>query len=222
MGAMKFREVRGHSIRVPNIETDDLTSGSVDFDGEFALDNVIVSDASHAWVAGSGTLFESMVTSSSLTGTQFSKVEARNVVIESTDLLNASWTLSSPQVVHLFRCRGIGFRFSLRSASDVLAEDCNFELSKLHVENRKGTIVFVGCSFRDAVIIGDISGVVFADCDLSGVEFNTCRALACDLRSSSLTGARGLTLLRGAIITEQQAELVSANLARECGLRVAP
>lgn len=81
--------------------------------------------------------------------------------------------------------------------------------------------VFSGCTFREATISGDLSNVVFADCDFVETEFRVTRAAKCDLRGSRFTDARGLLSLRGAMISPDQAVAISGSIAREAGLIVA-
>lgn len=80
--------------------------------------------------------------------------------------------------------------------------------------------MFDGCSLRAAVITGDLSGVVFTDCDLTATEFTATRAQGCDLRGSRLGAARGLLSLRGAKISADQAVDIADALAAEAGLVV--
>jgi uncharacterized protein YjbI with pentapeptide repeats len=118
------------------------------------------------------------------------------------------------------RCRGIGLRLTVKHAGDVYAYDSRLDYAVVEVGRVKGLAVFDGCSFREAVISGDLSGVVFSDCDLTGTEFAASRAQGCDLRGSRLGAARGLLSLRGAKISADQAVDVADALAAEAGLVV--
>lgn len=84
----------------------------------------------------------------------------------------------------------------------------------------KNAAVFSGCSFRETVFVGDLSNVVFTDCELNATEFEVSRAVDCDLRSSRLTDIRGLLRLRGAKISTEQAVSVARMIATESGMSV--
>ncbi len=80
--------------------------------------------------------------------------------------------------------------------------------------------MFAECRFREATITGDLSNVVFHECSLDGAGFEANKAVDCDLRTSDLLGARGVSRLRGARITLEQATSVAPVLAAEAGLSV--
>lgn len=111
-------------------------------------------------------------------------------------------------------------RLSVDHASDLSIVDCRFDYATIHLEKVKDVAVFTGCSFREATISGNLSNVLFLDCDFVDTEFRATRAAKCDLRSSRLTSARGLLTLRGATISTDQAVSISALIATEAGLIV--
>jgi uncharacterized protein YjbI with pentapeptide repeats len=92
------------------------------------------------------------------------------------------------------------------------------DYARIDVEQRRGLIVFNRCTFVEAVLDGDLSDVVFVECEFRGAEFRARRANGCDMTRSRLAGASGLLTLAGAVITEEQAVTLSGQLAAEAGL----
>ncbi|MGH3719662.1 MAG: pentapeptide repeat-containing protein [Pseudonocardiaceae bacterium] len=141
-----------------------------------------------------------------------------DTALEDVDLSNASIQRATARRVEMLRCRAIGLRLSIEQAADLYVEGCRLDFAVIHIEKIKGIAAFVGCSFRETVISGCLSGVVFLDCDFTDTEFEAASAKGCDLRMSRLAGARGLLNLRGALITVEQAVSVAHQLATETGL----
>lgn len=141
-------------------------------------------------------------------------------VLRRCELTAAVWQQVTLRQAELLDCRGLGLRLSLDLAQDGYVEGCRLDQSVLHVERTRRVLAFAGCSFAEAVLSGDLSGVVFVDCAFAGAEFAAARAEGCDLRGSRLGGARGLLTLRGARVTEDQTVAVASRLAAEAGLTV--
>ena len=123
-------------------------------------------------------------------------------------------------VEELTDARAVGLGLSLDLAADLYAAQTRFDYAGIHLERIRGQVVFSDCSFREARLGGDLSGVVFRNCDLTDAEFTATAAKDTDLRSSRLAGARGLHSLRGAMIDVEQMVAVAGQLAAEAGLRV--
>ncbi|HEV2782387.1 MAG TPA: pentapeptide repeat-containing protein [Actinophytocola sp.] len=171
-------------------------------------------------MAGEGTISTAIVERVDLSGAKLGPLTLTDVVLRSVELSNASLQQVVARRVELRTCRAMGLRLSLELATDLVVEDCRLDYGLLHIEKVKGVAVFLGCSFREATISGDLSNVVFADCDFIDTEFRATRASNCDLRTSRFTTARGLLSLRGATIGPEQAVAVSNLIAAEAGLIV--
>lgn len=89
-------------------------------------------------------------------------------VLRRCDLSAAVWQRVTLRQTELLDCRALGLRLSVDLVQDGYAEGCRFEHAVLHVERVRGLLVFAGCSFADAVLAGDLSAVVFADCSFDG------------------------------------------------------
>ncbi|MGH3867609.1 MAG: pentapeptide repeat-containing protein [Pseudonocardiaceae bacterium] len=170
------------------------------FEGEFDCEYSLVDAGEQAGVTGEGAVVHS--------------------VVRRVDLSNASVQRVTARRVEMLRCRMIGLRLSIEQASDLYVEGCRLDFAVIHIEKVKGVAAFIGCSFRETVISGCLSGVVFLDCDFADTEFEAVSAKGCDLRMSRLAGARGMLSLRGALITAEQAVSVADRLAVEAGLIV--
>jgi uncharacterized protein YjbI with pentapeptide repeats len=215
-----FRLPNGRSIQRPSIEADGLTEADAAFAGDIDLDQEHVRGGEQPGVRGEGSLVRTLVERVDLSAARLAPLNLTEVVLRDVDLSNAQVQQVVARCVELTRCRAIGLRASFDLVADLYAEESRFDLATIHVERVKGIAAFRDCSFRDATIRGDLSNVVFDNCDFAGAEFEAARADKCDLRTSSLVGARGLTTLRGAEITLEQAISVSGRLAAELGLTV--
>jgi len=99
--------------------------------------------------------------------------------------------------------------------TDCKLDDANLRMARL-LQVRFDATVLAGALFG----AGELDGVTFPGCDLSGADFSHVRAHAVDLRDARLAGLRGLEALRGAMIgTDQLVELAPA-LAYALGLVV--
>ncbi|KAA2250940.1 pentapeptide repeat-containing protein [Solihabitans fulvus] len=217
---MQFRELgNGRTVRRPSIDPDELVAEAADFAGEFDVDLARVTGDS-AGAAGRGSVTDSMLEQVDLADARLGPLTVSDAVLTAVDLSNAAVTRLTARTVELVRCRAIGLRASFELAADLYAEDCQFDYATIDFDRVRGTVAFVGCSFKDATISGDLSSVLFDGCDLTGAQFEATRAKDCDLRTSRLADARGLARLHGALITTEQAVSIAVQLAAEVGLSV--
>ncbi|HVV19353.1 MAG TPA: pentapeptide repeat-containing protein [Pseudonocardiaceae bacterium] len=219
---MELREVAGRTVRRPEFDEAYLTDEDADFAGDFMFDEARVTDGEQQGVVGGGVVRDSVITGVYLTQARLSNLELSNCRLAELDLSNAMLAAIAMRTVELVTCRGIGLSLSIGQAGDLYVEDCTLDYSALEITKVRGVAVFHRCSFRDARITGDLSDVVFAECDFTGAEFTAARADRCDLPESQLVGAQGLLTLRGARITRDQAISVADALATEAGLVVVP
>ncbi|PKW18460.1 pentapeptide repeat-containing protein [Saccharopolyspora spinosa] len=219
---MDFRDLGNRrSIQRPSIEIDDLTADDFTFHGEFDGDELLIDSSEFADVKGEGKLTGSLVRSTDLSRSHLSPLKLSDVRFEYVDLSSASWQGVKLHRAEIVRSRAMGFRISLASAQDVYIDGCRWDYATIHIEGVKGALVFNECLFREATITGDLSNVVFRDCDLGGVEFEANKAMNCDLTTSRVDEvARGLLGLRGARITAEQAASAAILIATEAGLTV--
>jgi uncharacterized protein YjbI with pentapeptide repeats len=215
------REVAGgRSLRRPGYDEEYLTDQPAGFRGDFTFDEARVTGGEQQGVVGGGVVRDSVVTGVDLSEARLSNLELANSCLRELDLSNADLATTSVRCVELLTCRGIGLRLAIGQASDLYVEDCRLDYASVTVTRVKGLAVFHRCSFRDARFAGDLSDVVFSECDFAGAEFAVQRAERCDLAGSRLVGARGLLTLRGARISQDQAVSVADALAIEAGLVV--
>lgn len=188
--------------------------------GEFELNTVRMTGDEQPGIRGEGEITRSVLDGVDLSETRLSPLVLFDTELRRVSLVNAKWSEVTAHRVELFSCQAVGIRLSCELLTDVYAQDCKFDYATLHVERIKGNAAFKGCSFRESVITGDLSGAVFLDCDFRETEFDVSKARQCDLRSSRLDKARGLITLHGAIVNAAQAVSAAAQLATEVGLTI--
>lgn len=216
---MRFRDVSsGRSLQRPSIDMDDLVEEDAGFRGEFAYEDTRFTGGDQAGVVGEGTLRRCLVAGVDVSDARLSPVDLTDVGLTGVDLSNATVGVGIARRVEWEHCRGMGLRLGLERVEDFYAQDCRLDYATVEMGRVKGLAVFQGCSLREAVISGDLSSVLFLDCDLTGAEFAARRAEGCDLRGSRLDGVRGLVSLRGARIHAEQVVSVAEVLAAETGL----
>ncbi|TQS46474.1 pentapeptide repeat-containing protein [Cryptosporangium phraense] len=206
--------------RAPQIEPDDLEPADSALDDEIDLYRNRVT-GSYVGAAGRGEIAQVHADGADFTGTKFEPIDLSDVRIERSDLAGARWEGASARRVEISDSRLMGFRLIATFVEDVLITGCRWDDGGLYVRRGKGSVVFRDCTFSGTTLRGDLSGVVFDGCDLNGAEFGADAARKCDLRTSRMMGARGLTTLRGAIITPDQALSIADLLAAELGFTLA-
>ncbi|MGZ3142342.1 pentapeptide repeat-containing protein [Lentzea chajnantorensis] len=218
---MEFLKVAGKTIQRPSIEEEDLVGEVAAFRGDFELEAVSVRQGDQSGVTGEGSVAGALVSDMDLSESHLAPLVLSDVRFEEVNLANAVLADVTARRVDFLRCQGIGLRLSLRQASDIYAEDCRFDYATIKIDQVKNAVVFRRCSFREAVFVGDLSNVVFDECEMPQVEFEATRASGCDLTTSRLGDISGLLTLRGAKIEAVQAGFLGAQFAKEAGLTVA-
>ncbi len=189
--------------------------------GRFSYNDGQAEDVDQADAVGQGSLQNAAVARSNLTGSRLIGLELIDVALSNVVVANAAWEKVTARRVELVSCQAVGFQLGLLKAEDLYFEDCKLDYARLDVDQRHGVIAFHRCTFTEATIDGDLSGVIFSECEFKGAEFRARRAANCDLTSSRLDGATGLLTLVGAKITEEQAVTLSGQLATEAGFVIA-
>lgn len=217
---MEFLKVAGKTIQRSSIEDDDLSSETPAFRGDFDFNSVRMEDGDQSGVVGEGVLSTVLVSTVDLSGSRLAPIELSDVRFDGANLSNTVMSEVTARRTEFLRCQAIGLRIELLLAADVYAEDCRFDYATLRFDQVKNAVVFRRCSFRETVLAGDLSNVVFDDCELAETEFEATRAVGCDLTESRLIGVRGLLTLRGAKIGADQASSLASQIALEAGLTI--
>lgn len=218
---MEFRELsHDRTVRRPSLDVAELAPEVLTFKGVLDADEIRVDGGNQAGANGDGRLFRVLVAGANLAQSELGPLELCDSRFEDVELSNGSWQQVRAQRTEFLRCRSLGWRVGFEQATDVYLAGCQLDYAVIRVDKVKGLLVFDGCSFREAMISGDLSNVIFTDCVLDGTEFAASKAKGCDLRGSQIAGARGLLTLRGATVDEQQAASAATMIASEAGLVV--
>lgn len=217
---MDFLKVAGKTIQRASIEEEDLLNQSPAFRGEFDYVTARIEGGDQSEVVGEGSLSVVVVSTVDLSNSRLAPIELSDVRFENVNFSNAAMSETSARRTEFLRSQAIGLRIDFAQAADLYAEDCRFDYAAIRFERVKNAVVFRRCSFRETAISGDLSNVVFDDCEMDQVEFDATRAGGCDFTSSRLIGVRGLLTLRGARIDADQAGTLGTQFASEAGLTV--
>ncbi|MGH8609981.1 MAG: pentapeptide repeat-containing protein [Gammaproteobacteria bacterium] len=218
---MKFRDVAGgRIIASPSLDDDELERSPCSFQGEFDLDRLHVRGGDSFGSRGQGSITHSIVSDIDLTGATLCPLVVSDARLKGVDLSNSTIREAALRRVEWLHGRAIGLCLSVDRLEDIYAEGVRFDYATVHIERVKGMVIFHGCSFREAEIGGDLSDIVFDECELNGVQFSARTARGADLKTSRLDGAHGLLSLRGAKITAEQALSIADQLAVEAGISV--
>ncbi|HEY3504461.1 MAG TPA: hypothetical protein VGN37_16985 [Actinocatenispora sp.] len=216
---MEFRTYdEKRSLRRPTID-DDLADGA-ELSGEIEVTGARVEGGSYAGAEGDGEIERSVLSRVDLAETRLAPLTLTDVTLTGADVSNAQWSNLVARRTELVSCRATGWGVWIALAADLYLGDVRLDYAHLHIERAKGLVVFERCTVDQARISGDLSRVLFVDCDLAGVEFRATKSAGCDLRTSRLAGVRGLATMRGARVTGPQTVTVAAQLATELGLAV--
>ncbi|MGH3932432.1 MAG: pentapeptide repeat-containing protein, partial [Pseudonocardiaceae bacterium] len=208
------------TVQRPSLDVDELVAETLTFKGVFDVEEVRVDGTDPTGAIGEGRLSHVLVSEVNLAQCELGPLELFDVRLENVELSNCSWQQVRAQRTEFLRCRGLGWRVGFYQIIDVYLVGCQFDYAVIRVDKVKGLLVFDDCSFREAMISGDLSNVIFSDCMLDAAEFDASKAKGCDLRGSQIAGTRGLLTLRGAMVDEQQAASAARAIASEAGLVV--
>ena len=218
---MEFREFSDdRSIQRPTIDVTDLEETAPAFKGDVDVPLERVAGGSVAGVSGSGRIDRSVIDGTDLSDTRLEPLTLADVSVNGASLANAAWLEVTARRVEFESCRATGWRLGLTMAHDLYFGDCRLDFAQLDISSAKGLVVFERCRFDEAMMSGDLSKVVFVDCELMGVEFNATIARGCDLRGATLDGLSGLLTMRGARVTGDQVRSIAGDLAEAAGLTV--
>lgn len=143
----------------------------------------------------------------------------QDVIVADVDLTGRR--IESAVRVHFVRCRLGGVDFGAARLRDVVFEDCLLDLASWRtatlerVEIRGGRID--GADFASAAL----TDVLIAGVGFGEVVFELTRLARVDLRAADLTEVLDPTVLRGATISDVQAVVLAARLARAVGIWIA-
>lgn len=146
-------------------------------------------------------------------------IDLQDCVLDGVDLTGA--TLESLVRVHLVRCRLGGADLGGATVRDVRFEECLLDLASFRdatiertalVGGRMDGAEFTGASLTDVTI----AGIGFGE-----VVLERSRHRRVDLTGADLTEVMDPGQLAGATISDRQAELLAARLARAAGLWIA-
>lgn len=171
-------------------------------------------------IRAEGEIRRCLLESVDLSGSRLHPLTLTDVRMSGMEISNAQWHSVSARRVELTSARAVGLGLSLDFAADLYVAETRLDYAGVHIKRVRGHVVFSDCSFREATLSGDLSRVIFRDCDFTGAEFTATAAWDTDLRSSRLADARGLHSLRGAVIDVDQVIAIAGQLAAEAGLRV--
>lgn len=145
-----------------------------------------------------------------LSGTQFSRFQAGDVIFDGCDLANAAWEEAAWTRVELLGCRLLGFKSNEADLQDVTFSDCNVSLAQFRFARCKA-VRFENC---------DLQNADFYQADLRCTTFSAARLQKANFLGSNLEGVQlgrdDLPNLKGALVDPFQA----ACLAGLMGLNV--
>jgi uncharacterized protein YjbI with pentapeptide repeats len=209
----------GTTPRAPRFDPAALTEDDELLAGELDRYRARLTGAHLAGV-GHGELAEVLVEGADLSSTRFDPLDLSDVQLDRVDLAGARWESVTARRFAVRDSRLVGWRLHCTFVEDLLVSGCRWEDGALFLGRAKGAVVLRDCTFAGTTIRGDVSGVVFDQCDLAGAEIGVDAARNCDLRTSRLAGARGLGRLKGARIGAEQAIGIADLLAVELGFRL--
>ncbi|APU17335.1 MULTISPECIES: pentapeptide repeat-containing protein [Actinoalloteichus] len=217
---MEFLEVAGKTIQRPSLDPDDLTLERTDFKGPFDFSATHLRGGVQAGVVGEGSLSSVLVSSVDLSECRLDPLELSNVRLDDVDLSNAVLPSVTARRLDVLGCRGIGLSLDFVQAMDVYVQACRFDFATIRFEQVKNAVVFRRCRFVESILAGDLSNIIFDECEFEKVEFAAVRAAGCDLTTTNLIDVHGLSTLRGAKISADQASSLAMRFASEAGLMV--
>jgi uncharacterized protein YjbI with pentapeptide repeats len=144
----------------------------------------------------------------------------RDVEFDRCDLANLLARDSSLIRVELRASRMTGTAVLATVVRDVAFRDCRMNLASFF-GSRFTNVTFTNCRLEQANFgDADVSGVQFDHCDLTGAQLSGAAMDGARFTGCDLTGISGVTSLRGAIITSDDALTLARIFAEALGITI--
>ncbi|SDD86253.1 pentapeptide repeat-containing protein [Glycomyces harbinensis] len=220
---MKFRKIdERRSMRRPLWEAERLQPLEEPPDPDFELSERLLDGLQWTSAQADGSLDQSLVRSTDLSGTVLTPFEIVDTTIERSVLSNSRWERATARRLEITDSNLVGWQTQFSLAQDVYIADCRADFAGISIGSAKGPVVFERCRFMNATFLGDFSKTVFIECTFPGADFSrVANAKGCDFRQAELGGITGLMSLRGSLITADQAVEIAGELAKAAGFKLA-
>jgi uncharacterized protein YjbI with pentapeptide repeats len=195
---------------------------SVDLERDGVLSGVLLEDVDLAETqAGEVRLAEVALRRVDLSATRLRGLRMLEVCASALNAANGAWPYASISRVTFAGSTLVGLDLSNGQLARTTFSECKLDLASLRMASLDD-VVFVGCSLRGVdLYAAKLSTVRFESCDLHEADFSQATLSNVDLRTSMLTGMRGVGSLRGAVVDGTQLIDLAPALASELGIRVA-
>jgi uncharacterized protein YjbI with pentapeptide repeats len=153
-------------------------------------------------------------------GAHLSRLNARDVIVQRSDLSSANLADGYVNRVRFDACRLTGTDLNKVTLHDVVFEGCKLDLANFRFAELR-RVRFVDCTLRETDFLGArMHDVEFQRCELERVTFDQANVQKLDLRGSELTELSGWRFLKGTTIDSLQLVAIAPYLAHELGFTV--
>lgn len=122
--------------------------------------------------------------------------------------------------IEFISCRMSGVQMYESTLKEVIFKDTKLDLANFRFSKLKN-VVFEDCILDEADFAGvEFNNIKFINCELDRVDFSNTKIVKLDLRTSNLLNIKGISSLKGAIISPTQLITISPQIAAEIGLTV--
>ncbi len=170
--------------------------------------------------AGGARFSEVSLLKVTLGGAAMEKLDWSDVLAVRCDFTAANCEQSSWRRVHVKGSRCSGMLLHSAKLQDATFENCKLDLANFRFTKLKN-VRFVDCVLDKADFYqAELKSVTFENCTLSETEFSQAKLDKVDLRTSDLTGIKGVENMKGAIINSTQLIYLAPLLVAQLGIIV--
>ena len=171
-------------------------------------------------VANGLTINNSHVVKTDFSGVAIEGFGLKNTTLADCIMTAAKFPDASWHVVEVANSRCSGMQLDKAHLKDVRFTGCKLDLVNCRFA-KLTNVVFDGCVVSEMDFYNaELKNVTFIDCDIEGVEFAGSKLQNVDLTASRIGAVKGVTNLKGAIISGEQLIYLAPYLAAEAGIRV--
>jgi uncharacterized protein YjbI with pentapeptide repeats len=217
VSAVSQMRIRGLSLRLPELEEDDLEAIDVPGDSTetvagFDLGPMSVTDL----ILSNLRLSHGRIRRCRAERTEMQRVSLNAVDFIQCDLASLRWADGKIARTRFSECRFFGAQFEGLALEHVLFVDCKLDYAQFTRLRASGPVAFINCSLQEAEFGGcALPDAVLDGCDLSLTSFGEGNYRGTDLQGNDISYVRGASNLKNVVLQAGQLIQLGESLAAE-------
>ncbi|MFZ2544472.1 MAG: pentapeptide repeat-containing protein [Candidatus Saccharimonadales bacterium] len=166
------------------------------------------------------TIIDSQIIKTDFSGTEIDGFGLKNTRFSDCNMTTAKFPDASWHVVELLNSRCSGIQLNVGILKDVLFKGCKLDLSNFRFA-KLTNVIFDGCVINEMDFYNaELKNVQFINCEIDRVEFSNSKLHNVDFTESQIITIKGISSLKGAIISNEQLIYLAPYLASQFGIKI--